>query len=805
MRKLLSLTLCLLAYAFCAVAQQTHWSYQEGQYENETFVYADVTICTETLNGIEESTLTTLKDYDAYEYAAFVEGDLRGVATIFENNKGETVTYLLRFRIEGGADDLGGTITFKAYDRLAAREFELNPMSEQPVFTGETLEPGIPHNPMHLQIFYPLESTPVSSITTPFIGFNTDTGAFAYIECNVGDDLTSYFVDGKAFNVLPADASNKSVSYDLEEGNQSLVIDKEGKISVATTGAGMIRVTSVDNPQASCVVFVIAYNDYKTISVSPSEVSVTYKDQPVDVSELLMSVVALGPEGCQTIGGEMTIVSSDPEVLEINDQGAYAKKAGVAVLTFTLPVINRLTKTFYPNDNYTTYSIATLTVVVVQGVTGLQVVWPTDMATDREATFTVTPLPAGATLNPDGLFTLSEAYSNMDINSEGMLTLTKNVEDDTYTGKLTPTVPGMVTLTIAYDGMDGTQLTSISNEIEVGYTFTMTDGWQWCAVPYADFALVKDMKSVFGNELVELRTQSSQIYNDPVYGYFGDVVQLSQSQCFKLKMDSYDSDKSYVFFGGTLGGMDDEPTMRKGWSYMPNPYVQPQYIADVFDTSVSFTDGDRIVSKNDGFVEFNTGKWVGDLTTLQPGEGYLFFNAGNNALGLVYNQEFSPSSARRMAPRLPRQKVWQYDASRFRDNMTIVAELNGQKIMDNSQWTVGAFVGDECRGEGKAIDGRLFITVHANGGEQISFKLRNETTGELFDIDQTVRMQQMLGSVKQPFGMTANADAATGIQNVNRELRTSDYYDLGGRRIDSNGKGILLLRANDGSVRKMMR
>ena len=804
MRKFLSLTLLLLLATFGAKAD--HWNYQYGQYKSEAYIYAYIQVYQETLNGYDQIEFTA-NDYQTYEFAAFIDGELRGVAQVMTgtNPKTQEQSYVLRFHLEGNSDE-GGNISFKAYDPAKEKEYNLELDSEPLYFSGDETF-GSPSSPLELQLTLPMETTPVSSITTPFVGFDATSGAFAYIECNVGDDLTPYFVDGQAFSILPADASNKAVNFELyeTETTSSLTIDKAGTIIATTTGLGVVKVTSLDNPQISCFVYVRAYNDYSTITATQDVLNVTYKNEPVNITEQVSPLFALGPDGCQTISGEYSIVSSAPDIVEINDNGAFVKAPGEAILTATMSVVNRLLKTFDPNGSHTTTVSASARVIVTQGVTGLLVNWPTDMATGSEAMITVTPLPEGAQINPDGLFTLNMAYSNTNLSSSETVTLTKNAEDGTYTGTVTPEIPGLMTMILTYDGMDGTTVSKFSEESEVGYTFTMRHGWQWSAIPYVDFALTKGMKAVFGNELVELRTQSSQIYNDAVYGYFGDVDQLEQGQCFKLKMELGDAPKSYVFYGGNLNGLANEPTMRKGWSYMPNPFVQPRYISEVFDASMTFTDGDRIVSKDGGFVEYNTGKWVGDLTTLQPGEGYLFYNGGNAAIDLTYSQEFEPSSSRRMAPRQPRQKLWNYDASRFRDNMTIVAEINEQSTMNNEQWSVGAFVGNECRGEGRLADGKFFITVHANSGEMISFKLYDQTSGQYFDIDQTVRMQQMLGTVKQPFALTTNADTTTGISTIDNGQWTMDNFDLGGRRVDSHAKGIQLQRISDGKVKKVIR
>ena len=778
MKKCLTLAVCLLAYAFSAVAQQTHWSYQQGQFKNETFIYADVKVGIETTDGYEEHRLSTLDEYNAYEYAAFIGDELRGIATIIECPNNDIAPYLLRFRIEGSDSDINSSsITFKAYDKEAGKELDLNPESEQPVFTGET-DAGIPSRPAPLVIYYPLESTPVSSIVTPFYGWDADTGGFSYIECNVGDDLTPYFVDGQAFTVLPAEATDKSVTFSLYEGNQSLAISETGAITATTTGAGVIKVTSVDNPQISCLVFVTAYNDINTISWAQDELTVTYKDQAVDISQEVMSLLVLG-EG-DTMGDELSLESSEPEVVEINDQGAYAKKPGEAVLTVKLPVVNRLMKTFDPNGNHTTYATATLHVTVVQGVTGIQVEWPTTLATGQTSQLIVRPVPQGAHFNATTAIGISSRYLNFN-ESVDNTSISYDEDTNTYIGTITCDIPGELELTVNYDDDAGTFLSVSSEVIECGYTFVMNQGWEWRTIPYANFNAVNGLQTVFGNELIEIRTQNGQLYNDPVYGYFGDTDLLDQNVGFKLKMEGMDMLKSYVFYGGSLS--INNVSLRKGWNYLPNPYVTVQTLGDAFSLNKVLVDGDRIVSKTGGFAEYANGQWTGNLTTLQPGESYLFFNAGDANRSFIYADELNPANARRASARATQESspsIWKYDASRFRDNMTIIASIDNRPAAGH--YSIGAFVGDECRGEGVAVDGRLFITVHANNGEVVSFKLYDETTGQVYDIDQQLPMQQMLGTVKQPYSMTAN-DVVTSIDDLpTASLRQQGRsYDLLGR------------------------
>ena len=153
--------------------------------------------------------------------------------------------------------------------------------------------------------------------------------------------------------------------------------------------------------------------------------------------------------------------------------------------------------------------------------------------------------------------------------------------------------------------------------------------------------------------------------------------------------------------------------------------------------------------------------------------------------------------------RAVRQSVWSYDHSRFANNLTMVAEVSD---LDNAEaYTIGAFVDGECRGEGIFQNGMAFITVHTDGGEQVSFQLHNELTDEYIDIDQTVTSgARRLGSLKAPVQMTSQG-VVTGINDVQRPTFNVERYDLGGRTVGTAQKGLSIERAANGKMRKVIR
>ena len=288
----------------------------------------------------------------------------------------------------------------------------------------------------------------------------------------------------------------------------------------------------------------------------------------------------------------------------------------------------------------------------------------------------------------------------------------------------------------------------------------------------------------------------------------GDEVDLlTQNKCFKLKMNSDAGAQPYDFFGGQLGEME-AITLRKGWNWIPNPYIFSRTFENAFADMV-FTEGDRIVGQ-DAFAEYNGNAWEGSLQGLSWSEGYLFFNAGEAGRELIYASEFDMSGADDFVEEQPApsrfksgaQLPFSYDVRRFRDNMTIVAELDG--TADSNRYQVFAFVGDECRGRGISQNGKHFITVHAEAGEQVSFKLYDTLTDQLLGVDQTVQMQQTAGTLKAPMQLTSLA-VTTGISNVENASQDGEHFDLGGRNVNASQKGLHIMRQADGTVRKMIR
>ena len=259
---------------------------------------------------------------------------------------------------------------------------------------------------------------------------------------------------------------------------------------------------------------------------------------------------------------------------------------------------------------------------------------------------------------------------------------------------------------------------------------------------------------------------------------------LGTGTCYKIKVKEEEPGllDLRIMYTGAYEDMQTHRQIVPMWNWLGNPYQYDHDINSVFSTEDSnannFNVGDRIVSKDDGFAEYNGEKWTGTLTTLHAGLGYMYFNAGSENVDMEYQREsLMPQGTPVMNAPQHKQSVWTYNSAPFADNMTIVADLGNDYSAE--RFTVGAFVGDECRGEGEMIDGKCFITVHADKGETISFKLHDAVSGEMRTINEQMPFAKMAGSLRAPqrltvggivTGITAADIASSGIAIVDGQI-----------------------------------
>ena len=334
---------------------------------------------------------------------------------------------------------------------------------------------------------------------------------------------------------------------------------------------------------------------------------------------------------------------------------------------------------------------------------------------------------------------------------------------------------------------------------KVGAEIKLESGWNWMSNYTESSIALKQAGSTDyiteyftgSNMIKEARSQTDLLYNDTEkYGAFGTIEEFMPNTMYKVNMAG---PRSFYPESKELTSSEVE-IATKGYTWINYPIVG-NHSMDYFNNQAQL-DGFNgcVIMGKDGFAEYNNGQWIASGNfKMETGKGYIFYmpEAGTLTLnfGESYVDEGTPANAKALSSSA---NVWKYDTSQFADNMAIVAKVNG--IEASSRYSVGAFVGEECRGMGQFVtDDVMFINVAGIAGEKVNFRLYDSEAGCYSDILESMNYTIKRGSLSSPVTLTPES-TVTGIMNVESSMQNSTKaFNLNGQQVNGNAKGLLII------------
>lgn len=584
--------------------------------------------------------------------------------------------------------------------------------------------------------------------------------------------------------VLPLDAYNREVCWEVnssrDEGVVSIAADGH-TMTVLQDGSTMIDCYAADLQGARA-------NLWITIGVAVETIRFEQHEQTISVGGEVNLHYSISPDDATEQGVEW--FSSDSEAIGfdyspkfeygIRAQGLKPGKADVIVRTLDGGHTDTIHVTVIPPEmSYMSFDINNL-----------------DMLKGEHATFTLRGVPEYSVIDPEQL-----TFNFFAVNNWGDLMEQNNWNPLDI--QITPLGDGSVQVdataiavgNYAMDARCGDVNTNTYVTMQIGQGIELEKGWNWVSMHLTETPVdgYDAISLAFDDKLKDARDVYDMLYNDSFHGLFGTLTRFNGGRHYHIDVTDdvlYANRGAFTMIRDSLTCLLD-----REWNWIWYPYDNNYTVKELRDAGAFAwaSTGDRIVAKDDGFVEYDGKEWKGTLTELHENEGYLYYSVEGRSFNwpaaVKLGQRYGVPSAANVH-RNSDETIWTYDHRRFADNMTIVARVDGLDFPVSC--AVGAFVDGECRGQGRYVDGRFFITVHGQSGESISFILHDEQTGSWYTVVGSLSFDAMAGTLAEPVRLR-RGEQTTAIHPSNAEVSVeTPFYDLMGRRIVHPVSGVYI-------------
>ncbi len=295
-------------------------------------------------------------------------------------------------------------------------------------------------------------------------------------------------------------------------------------------------------------------------------------------------------------------------------------------------------------------------------------------------------------------------------------------------------------------------------------------GWNWVSLNIKpNDGSLKSVMNRLDNVVVTVKDKSS--FAQPISGeWLGSLDNMSVGKMYRIKT----SEAATMNIVGNPTTNEDEVTINPKWNWIGYNSLYSSYIDEAF-ADANPKDGD-IVKGQTGFAIYQDYEWVGSLTTLVPGQGYMYYSTVTDARSFSYpaTSSFTPGYGLKAGEMDPTYEA--VDNSIYSGNMTMVAVVKKDKLAVAGA-EVGIFAGTECRASAFTNDlGLAFITIP--GDAQVTLSVKVKIDGTEYTDFATINYadDQMLGTISSPYALAIgdNGGEGGGVDPLDEEKRKYD-------------------------------
>ena len=163
--------------------------------------------------------------------------------------------------------------------------------------------------------------------------------------------------------------------------------------------------------------------------------------------------------------------------------------------------------------------------------------------------------------------------------------------------------------------------------VTVEQTFELAQGWNWWTPSVESETLLNQLETGLGANGVSIISKDESVTNDAFLGWMGTLTTIEPGKMYKIQTTT---NCTFTMSGRTNNPSNHLITINKGYNWIGFTGLQSESLTSAL-SSLEPEDGDVIMDKDNSSTYYESLGWIGNVTTLEPGKGYMYKSNSNEA------------------------------------------------------------------------------------------------------------------------------------------------------------------------------
>ncbi|MBO7618767.1 MAG: leucine-rich repeat protein [Bacteroidales bacterium] len=166
-------------------------------------------------------------------------------------------------------------------------------------------------------------------------------------------------------------------------------------------------------------------------------------------------------------------------------------------------------------------------------------------------------------------------------------------------------------------------------------TVMLSEGWNWVSLSLemSPVVALQLLEEALGDHAEQIKARNGQYteYDDEEEAWFGNLTGLTSENMYMIYVAN---DCTIALEGTPVSPTYHEITIVPGWNWIGFPCTMEMSVAEAF-AAFEAEEDDELKGRGP-YTTFDGEAWFGGLTTLQPGQGYMYYSNSSVTKTLIF-------------------------------------------------------------------------------------------------------------------------------------------------------------------------